>query len=140
MEQDNQKIINPHDLAKAFESDIKNVISEKFSVAPEAVKGGDTGWVEKGTLELFDNAFNLKVGQRSEVVKSPFGYHIYEVLDKKDSRTLTLDQSKERIIRGLIENHEQKMFDEWYTKELKAVRIFKNSNLIDALKVATELK
>ena len=34
MKQDNQKIINPHGLAKVFESQIKEVITRKFSVAP----------------------------------------------------------------------------------------------------------
>lgn len=33
MEQDNKKIINPHKLAKYFESKIKEVVAEKFSVA-----------------------------------------------------------------------------------------------------------
>lgn len=32
MEQDNQKTINPHELAKIFESQIKGVVSEKFSI------------------------------------------------------------------------------------------------------------
>ncbi|MDO8676734.1 MAG: hypothetical protein Q7K16_03765 [Candidatus Azambacteria bacterium] len=33
MEQDNQKVINPHELAKAFELQIKGVVAQKFSVA-----------------------------------------------------------------------------------------------------------
>jgi len=35
MEQDNQKTINPHELAKAFETQIKVIVSEKFSIAPD---------------------------------------------------------------------------------------------------------
>ena len=35
MEQDNQKLINPHKLAKIFESQIKDVVLEKFSIAPD---------------------------------------------------------------------------------------------------------
>ena len=35
MEQDNQKIINPHELAKFFEFQIKEVVAEKFSVSPD---------------------------------------------------------------------------------------------------------
>lgn len=35
MEQDNQKTINPHELAKTFESQIKGVVVEKFSVSPD---------------------------------------------------------------------------------------------------------
>lgn len=35
MEQNNQKTINPHELAKAFESKIKGVVAEKFSISPD---------------------------------------------------------------------------------------------------------
>ncbi len=35
MEQDNQKITNPHELAKSFEPQIKGVVVEKFSVSPD---------------------------------------------------------------------------------------------------------
>lgn len=35
MEQDNQKTINPHELAKSFESQIKEVVAEKFSISPD---------------------------------------------------------------------------------------------------------
>ncbi len=35
MEQDNQKNINPHELAKIFEPEIKRVVAGKFSVASD---------------------------------------------------------------------------------------------------------
>lgn len=35
MEQDNQKTINPHELAKLFETQIKGVVAEKFSISPD---------------------------------------------------------------------------------------------------------
>jgi hypothetical protein len=38
MEQDNQKTINPHELAKTFESQIKGVVAEKFSVPPDELE------------------------------------------------------------------------------------------------------
>jgi hypothetical protein len=38
MEQDNQKTINPHELAKTFESQIKGVVAEKFSVSPDELE------------------------------------------------------------------------------------------------------
>lgn len=50
----------------------------KFSITPEGKQGGDLGWVEKGVMEGFDSAFSMKkVGQRSAVVKSPYGYQIF---------------------------------------------------------------
>jgi hypothetical protein len=38
MEQDNQKVINPHELAKTFESQIKEVVTKKFSVSPDELE------------------------------------------------------------------------------------------------------
>lgn len=54
-------------------------LAEKFSEdAASAVKGGDLGWFERRRfVQPFDEAaFNLKVGEVSGVVKSPFGYHV----------------------------------------------------------------
>ena len=38
MKQDNQKTINPHKLAKTFESQIKGVVAEKFSVSADELE------------------------------------------------------------------------------------------------------
>jgi len=54
-------------------------LAEKFSEdATSAVKGGDLGWFERRRfVQPFDEAaFNLKVGEVSGIVKSPFGYHL----------------------------------------------------------------
>lgn len=38
MEQNNQKTISPHELAKTFESQIKGIVAEKFSVSPNELE------------------------------------------------------------------------------------------------------
>jgi len=58
-----------------------------------AAKGGDLGWLQPGdVVPEFETAMNaLKPGEVSEVIESPFGFHIVEVLERK-----TEDQSKEK--------------------------------------------
>jgi peptidyl-prolyl cis-trans isomerase SurA len=58
-----------------------------------AAKGGDLGWLQPGdVVPEFENAMNaLKPGELSDVVESPFGFHLIEVLERKSE-----DQSKER--------------------------------------------
>ncbi len=54
-------------------------------------KGGDLGSFERGRMvsEFEEAAFALEPGEISDVIKSPFGYHIIEVYDKTQSSTET---------------------------------------------------
>ncbi len=56
-------------------AELATKLSEDAGSAPE---GGDLGWFERRRwVQPFDEAaFNLKVGTTSEVIKSPFGFHL----------------------------------------------------------------
>lgn len=66
---------------------------EKFSMLARlysddpgsASKGGDLGFVERGTLypEFEAVAFNLKSGEVSQVVKTRAGYHIIQLIERR---------------------------------------------------------
>ncbi len=61
-------------------------LAEKYSDDPGSKnRGGDLGYIAKNQLvKPFANAaFSLKIGQISKPVKTRFGYHIIEVLDRK---------------------------------------------------------
>ncbi len=53
-----------------------------------ATKGGDLGFVSRGELvpEFSAVAFNLKEGEISKVVKTDYGYHIIQLVEKKGER------------------------------------------------------
>lgn len=50
-----------------------------------ASKGGDLGFVERGTLypEFEAAAFNLKSGEISQVIKTQAGYHIIQMIERR---------------------------------------------------------
>ncbi len=69
------------DLAKTFSNDLS------------ASKGGDLGWIYPGdTVPEFEQAMNkLKPNEVSEPVETQFGYHLIQVLERKND-----DMSKDR--------------------------------------------
>ena len=61
--------------------------------------GGDLGCFGRGRMvPAFEAAaFQLEVGQTSDLVKTPFGYHIIRVTSRKEETVLPLAQVKERV-------------------------------------------
>ncbi|MFZ0496317.1 MAG: peptidylprolyl isomerase [Methylocella sp.] len=68
-------------------------------------EGGDLGWRTKAELvpEFADAAFKLEVGQVSDPVKSPFGWHIIEVMDKRQKTFPPFDQVKDQVTRYVVQ-------------------------------------
>lgn len=62
-------------------------------------KGGDLGFFSKGKMVPdFDKAaFSMKPGELSEPVKSPFGFHIIKVEEKKESVVQPYDKVKDKV-------------------------------------------
>ena len=79
-------------------------IAKDLSKDP-ASEGGDLGWFTKDRMvpEFADAAFKLEVGQVSDPVKSPFGWHIIEILDKREKTPPTFDQVKDQVSRYVVQ-------------------------------------
>jgi len=112
-------------------------MARKFSIAPEARNGGETDWIPKGSVEIFDQAFSWPIGKRSSVLKSPYGYHIFEVIAKQPESQLSFAQAKDTILALMRADREQAAFAAWLEEQIKASTVMKNEALINSVSVTT---
>ena len=86
-----------------------------------AENGGDLGRVTKGqTVPDFEAAlFALEIGGISDVVETPFGFHIIQLLDLEESRTVPFAEASIQI-REFLLNQEQQVRTEAFVAELRA--------------------
>jgi peptidyl-prolyl cis-trans isomerase D len=77
-------------------------------------QGGDLGWIVRGqTLPEFEAvAFRLPKGSISDVVKTPYGFHIIKVLDQEKARTQALDEVRASILSELQQEKSERTAEE----------------------------
>lgn len=91
--------------------DFAKVALEASDDADTAKNGGALGLLTPGKTnsEEFEKAaFALKSGETSEIVQSPFGFHIIKADEKMEKRTATFAESKSYIEAVLKKELEQK--------------------------------
>lgn len=78
-------------------------LAKQKSDGPNAKNGGDLGYIGRGTMvKPFEKAaFSLNEGEISDVVKTHLGYHIIQMVDKKD------DEIRVRHILKMVEPNQQ---------------------------------
>lgn len=115
-------------------------VASKVSVSPEAKNGGLVGWVEKGTVDIFDKAFSLPINGMSQVLESPYGFHIFKVEKKLPPGFADKSEVRTKIIQALNGKKEQAEFASWLDKQIRNSRVLKDVALIDAITVETRGK
>ncbi len=88
-------------LAKARAGDDFAQLAVSYSDAPDALKGGGMGWRERDRLpELFADALvKLKPGEVSDVLRSPAGFHIVRLDDRRGGGgSFMVEQTRARHI------------------------------------------
>jgi peptidyl-prolyl cis-trans isomerase C len=60
-------------------------VARRISIAPEARAGGDLGWFgrDSGMPEVFAACFALKKDELSKVIASPYGFHLFKVVERR---------------------------------------------------------
>jgi len=99
-------------------------LAKEYSLGPEGIQGGDLGYFEAGQMpEEFDDVFKLKINKVSDIIRTPYGFHLFKVVDKVQERKLEFEESKSSIKKVLLKNLQDKAFQEWFLKLKRNARI-----------------
>jgi len=94
-------------------------VADRLSDCPG--RGGDLGFFARGQMvDEFDAViFALAPGQRSPIFRTPFGFHIARVIERKPAGPRALDDMKEMIANLLFDQKKQRRIEQ-YIDSLRA--------------------
>lgn len=92
-------------------------LARQYSMDPSASDGGDIGFSTKEALipEYSDAAFSLPVGG-IQMVRTPHGYHIIKVTDRKKEGQFTLDELRQQLVELIKNRKSQEELDKLITQ------------------------
>jgi len=126
------------DLAKAKEAEVRLNAGENFakvatqmSIAPEAISGGDLGFITRQIMPepLDETIFKLPVNKVSPIVQSPYGFHIFKVLEIQPAKIRNFADMKEEVIAEIRAQKEDAAFTTWL-EALKMKAIIKKESTV----------
>ena len=95
--------------AERMKKELKNgkdfkELAREHSDGPTRTSGGDLGYVKAGQLDKqFETVvFNMKPGDISDIVETDYGFHLFQVSDRRPESILAYDSVKEQIRQFLL--------------------------------------
>lgn len=103
-----ENVIQRLGTGEEFEDLVREVSDDSATTAT----GGDLGFFERGAMvPEFENAvFALNAGERSDIVKSPFGFHIIELMEIKPEFIKPLDEVRGELTEELLAEFRADLF------------------------------
>ncbi len=94
-------------------------------------KDGDLGYRAAAELpEEFEPLFTAEIGSVSGIIKTPFGYHLVKVEDRRPARTLSFEEVKERIYQTVLEEKREALFSRWFENIRRKTEVKINEELL----------
>ena len=96
-------------------------LAKTNSACPSASRGGDLDFFPRGQMEpSFEKvAFETDVNNVSDIVETPYGYHIIKVTARQAASTTPFEQVKDRIINQVTQRKRNEFMSQ-YIQQLRA--------------------
>ncbi len=90
-------------------------LARNYSLGPEAKDGGVLGYFKKQELipELEEVAFKMEVGEISQIIRSPHGFHILRLLERKGGTPKPFSEVASKIREAKLQEEAEKKFQDW---------------------------
>jgi parvulin-like peptidyl-prolyl isomerase len=89
-------------------------LAKIYSLASEASVGGDLEYFEVDQMpEEFNTISKLKKDQTSDVIKTPYGYHVFKIVDIKAPKQLSFLESQDAIYDQFSRDEQSSTFEKW---------------------------
>ena len=107
-------------------------LAKKYSEDGSAANGGNLGWMGPGDLvPEFEQAMNrLQIGEISNPVKTEFGWHLIQVLERREAQ-LTVEKQREFARAAIHEKKFEQAYQDWI-RQLRDTATVKIINVDDA--------
>lgn len=109
-------------------------LAKKYSEDGSAPNGGDLGWMSPGDLvPAFEQAMNrLQIGEVSNPVQSEFGWHLIQVMDRREGQ-LTIEKQRQFARAAIRERKYEQAYLDW----IRELRDSATVKVLNAEDVAT---
>ena len=108
-----RRLLGYRDQIRAKTADFDS-LAKKFSEDGSAQNGGVLGWMGPGDLvPPFEIAMNrLQIGEVSDPVKTEFGWHLIQVMERRDAQ-LTVEKQREFARAAIRERKFEQAYQDW---------------------------
>lgn len=111
-------------------------LAKESSLSPEASRGGDLGFFSRGQMppDVEEHCFALfQPGQLSKVLPSPYGFHLYQLVEKKPAREMDNQEARRQIEERLLLERGREARAFFLRKLHENAKIERNLELLDAI-------
>ena len=100
----------------------------------------DTLWVDAHKNGRFSHLLSLKKNEFSEIYsteidKDEFRFHIAQIIDRKEAKTLSFEESKKKILALYKGKNQKYLLTNWLKAQIKDIKILVNNELINNIKI-----
>ena len=112
-------------------------LAREYSITPEAENGGEVDWIAEENLDetMGKALFSLPVGKISPVIKSVYGFHIFQVIAKRPEGMQSLPDSIKEIETKLFYQKEDDFYKNWLEQLRNTFPVVINNDLLKTLEL-----